>query len=170
MKSIPILLALIASLAAAQAQSQFTVNLNSAQEVGTGSNSSATGSGVLTLNPDGSVTYNITYSGLVGDYSAAHIHGSATAFPGVSAGVLVGFVNTPSGTRAGTLQGTTAPLTSTQVGFITAGSAYANIHSSAFPGGEIRGQIVAVPEPSTLALGITGCALLGASAIRRRKA
>jgi hypothetical protein len=29
---------------------------------------------------------------------------------------------------------------------------YFNIHSSSFGGGEIRGQILPVPEPSTLAL------------------
>lgn len=110
-------LALVLSLgaiAAAHAQSQFSVNLNSAQEVGTGSTSPATGAGSLTLNPDGTVTYNISYSGLVGDFTATHIHGSATAFPGTSAGVLVGLVNIPSGTRAGTIQGTTAALTTQQ--------------------------------------------------------
>ena len=154
-------------LTAAQAQTQFTVSLDSAQEVGTGSNSSATGSGALTLNTDGTVTYSVSYSGLVGDWSASHIHGSATAFPGVNAGVVVGLNNTPDGARAGLLQGTTAALTPEQQGWMLAGSTYVNIHSAAFGGGEIRGQIVQVPEPGTLALGGLGLALLAGAARRR---
>lgn len=163
------LLTLLLGLVSAQAQSQFSVTLNSAQEVGSGNNSTAIGSGSLTLNLDGTVTYNITYSGLTGDFTASHIHGSATAFPGVNAGVLVGLVNSPTDTRSGALQGTTAALTSQQAGFLTAGSAYVNIHSTTFPGGEIRGQLVAVPEPSTVALGLLGSGLIGASALRRRQ-
>jgi hypothetical protein len=166
------LLLAVLTLAGSQAlaQSEFSVTLNSAQEVGTGSNSSATGFGSLTLNPDGTVTYNISYSGLVGDYTASHIHGNATAFPGANAGVLVGLNNTPTTTRSGVLQGTTAALTTQQAGFLTSGSTYVNIHSVAFGGGEIRGQIVAVPEPSTLALGVLGLGLVGACAGRRKSA
>lgn len=45
--------------------------------------------------------------------------------------------------------------------------AYFNIHSSSFPGGEIRGFLTLVPEPATCALvGIASMALLAA---RRRK-
>ncbi len=158
---------LVGGMAAGQAQSLFTVNLDSAQEVGTGSNSGATGSGSLTLNVDGTVTYSISYAGLVGDYTASHIHGNAASFPGFNAGVIVGLVNTPDGTRAGLLQGTTAPLTAEQQGWMVAGSTYVNIHSAAFGGGEIRGQVVAVPEPGVLALGGLGLAAL-ALGVRRR--
>ncbi len=37
-----------------------------------------------------------------------------------------------------------------------AGNAYFNIHSSTFPGGEIRGTLLAVPEPSTWAMMLIG--------------
>jgi hypothetical protein len=47
------------------------------------------------------------------------------------------------------------------------GSTYVNIHSSAFPGGEIRGQIVAVPEPGTMALGALGLLAVVGAAWRR---
>jgi hypothetical protein len=48
------------------------------------------------------------------------------------------------------------------------GYLYMNVHDSTFPGGEIRGQLLLVPEPSTvalLALGVGGIAL---QAHRRR--
>ena len=45
-----------------------------------------------------------------------------------------------------------ASLTTAQISDLMAGLWYVNVTSSAFPDGEIRGQIQPVPEPSTLAL------------------
>jgi len=48
-----------------------------------------------------------------------------------------------------------------QISDLEGGLWYINIHSSVFPNGEIRGQILPVPEPSILALfGLSASALL----------
>jgi len=55
---------------------------------------------------------------------------------------------------------------------ILAGRSYLNFHTTQFPGGEIRGQITVVPEPSTLALLGTvaaGALPLAGATIRRRQ-
>ena len=46
---------------------------------------------------------------------------------------------------------------------------YINIHTTAFPGGEIRGQVRVVPEPSSLALATLSCVGLLISGRRFRR-
>jgi hypothetical protein len=79
------------------------------------------------------LTYKVTYSGLTGPATMGHIHGPA--LPGANAGVVVPFAN-PASPVSGT-----ATLTAAQIADLTAGKYYANIHTAANPGGEIRGQI-----------------------------
>ena len=131
-------LALCASLELANAQTSFVVYLDAAQDGGGGRQGS--GFGTLTLNADNTLTYDISYSGLGGDFTASHIHGPAA--PGVFASVRFTLTNVPTDTRSGALRGTTVTLDGAQAGDLTNGLYYADIHSSSFPGGEIRGQIL----------------------------
>jgi hypothetical protein len=67
------------------------------------------------------------------------------------------------------LEGNNTTLTA-QVPNILAGLAYINFHTVQNPGGEIRGQLAVVPEPSTYVLMATGIGALGMIARRRRMA
>ena len=58
-------------------------------------------------------------------------------------------------------------VTSQQINDLEGGLWYVNFNSSSFPNGEIRGQIIPVPEPSALALLAVGGTL--AALLRRRK-
>ncbi|MEM7165167.1 MAG: CHRD domain-containing protein [Planctomycetota bacterium] len=79
------------------------------------------------------VTYRISYAGLLGAETVAHIHGPAPV--GTNGGVAHAL---PAGSpKMGVWNYPEA-----QEADILAGSFYVNIHSAAFPGGEIRGQIV----------------------------
>ena len=131
----------------------------------------------------------VTFDGLVADNTAAHIHcctavpltGTApvatitptfTGFPAGTSGsysqvfdlTMVGSFNPTFVTNhGGTFAQAEADLYAAMVGQQT----YLNIHSSTFGGGEIRGFLEQVPEPTTLLL--LGSALVGA-ALRRRRA
>ena len=96
----------------------------------------------------GTFTLNVTFGGLLGDATAAHIHGLAPV--GINAAPLQGLTFTPA--SAGTISGTWAPVSIAEVNGLFAGQTYLNLHSTTFGGGEWRAQLVTVPEPSTWAL------------------
>ena len=104
---------------------------------------SGQGTGVFILNSSG-LHYWVTVAGLTGTVNAAHFH------------------NAPTGQNGGVVQeiaftGTTAIGTwaseSVQVERLLAGNLYVNVHTSANPSGEIRGQVV-LPNPGTSGLEI----------------
>ncbi len=127
------------SVAAASASGchTFSAHLSGADEVPPNS-STATGFGGVWLSPDETtITVTLTYSGLSGDQSGAHIHGPAAL--GVPAPVL--FTLASSGGPTATLPALVFSVTPTQVMDLRNGLWYFNVHSAGFPGGEIRGQI-----------------------------
>ena len=120
-------------VAACAPKVQLTAQLTGGNEVPP---TTSRGNGVFSgvLNPStGEMSYTMTYAGLTGPATAAHLHGPAA--PGQNAGVVVPFTVTPSPISG------TATLTGQGVTDILAGRWYANIHTSQFPNGEIRGQV-----------------------------
>jgi hypothetical protein len=52
---------------------------------------------------------------------------------------------------------------------MNAGNAYSNIHNATFPGGEIRANLVATPEPASVGLMATGLLGLAGFGLKRRR-
>ncbi len=88
--------------------------------------------------------YTVTFSGLSGNATAAHIHGLGEA--GVMAGIVQTFSPFPaktSGTYSGTLLVDGVKVTEEN---ILAGRYYINIHTALNGAGEIRGQLILKKE------------------------
>ncbi len=136
------------------------------------------------------IKIDASFSGLTANDVAAHIHCcvaptangpvviDSPSLPGFPTGVRSGFYtatlslldaatyNTPFVTANG---GTAAGARDAFLLNLRAGRAYFNIHTSQFPGGEIRGQFAAVPEPGTWAMMIIGFGLAGGTLRRQRR-
>ena len=112
----------------------FAATLSGASET-PANTSTATGTATFTYNPS---TYilsgTVNFTGLVA--TAAHIHMGAV---GVAGGVVF-----PLGSASPTspISFTSVALTAQQQSDLEAGLYYVNVHSAAFPAGEIRGQLV----------------------------
>ena len=111
-----------------------------------------------TFNADGSISYKLTYEGLEGGNTLfAHIHLGQRNVAGSVMTFLCGGGTkpTPCPNQSGTVEGTIMATDIQQIvsqqipaggydEFVHAllnGTAYANVHTQASPGGEIRGQI-----------------------------
>lgn len=93
------------------------------------------GTATLTFNTTSKkLSWDVTYSGLSGAATMAHIHGPAAT--GENAGVVIPF----KGKIKSPIKGS-ATLTDAQATDLMAGKYYVNVHTAANKDGEIRGQI-----------------------------
>jgi hypothetical protein len=161
----------------------FTADLAGANEVPA---VTTTGAGVATVTFDdvaNVLTVQATFSELTGATTAAHIH--CCSPPGRNAGVATavpsfpGFpLNVTSGSYSQSFNltlassfnpafvtangGTADSARATFIAGLQGGLTYFNIHTSRFPGGEIRGQLTsAVPEAGTWAMMLVGFGAVG---------
>lgn len=136
----------------------------------------------------------VTFSGLTSGVTASHIHvingpgdvnladtlgpvaTTTPTFTGFPSGVTLGTYDVTfdmtlaSSYRAGFVTdsgGSTALAEAALFAGISQGRAYLNIHTTQFPGGEIRSFLQPIPEPSTV--GLVASALAGLVALRRRR-
>lgn len=113
--------------------SRFSATLTGDQEVPP-TGSTATGTGVATVNPETRLlTATVNTTGITG--TDAHIHEGA---PGVSGPIVIPLTQTAPGSGVWVAAQT---ITAEQLAALRAGNYYFNVHSAAFPEGEIRGQI-----------------------------
>lgn len=115
---------------------------------------SATGNCTVVLDAaQTQLSISIQFQNLTAPYTASHIHGPAPA--GTNAGVKWGFVApaAPWVFTNGNLDGTLTNFIVTgilpaDVVNLNNGQFYVNIHSTQFPGGELRAQLGSAPVPT----------------------
>ena len=169
----------------------YTAELNGPNEEPT-NNSPALGTATVTIDTElRTMRVEESFSGLLAETTASHIHccteaannglaGVATpipAFPGFPLGVTAGShdqtldMNVDSSYNPPFLAangGSAVNAFNTLVAGLDSGRAYANIHTSEFPGGEIRGFLAPIPEPESYAMLLAGLGLLSVMVRRRR--
>lgn len=169
----------------------YTAELNGSSEEPSNM-SPALGTATVTIDTElRTMRVEESFSGLLAETTASHIHcctsvpntglaGVATpmpAFPGFPLGVTAGShdqtldMNVDSSYNPPFLAangGSAVNAFNTLVAGLDSGTAYANIHTSEFPGGEIRGFLAPIPEPESYAMLLGGLGLLSVMVRRRR--
>lgn len=160
MKWAPLAVAVAACAAATCSAQSWTFGLDGFQQVPVNA-SPGIGVGTATYHPDtGVLSWSIEWSGLLGVPTAMHFHLGAPGVNGPHGVHIESFTIATTGSAVGVETTLTQPF----IDALLAGNVYVNIHTTAFAGGEIRGQVV--PAPSAAACGLLG---LGVLASRRRR-
>ncbi len=117
-------------------------------------NTSASVLALFTLNPNGTLAYELRATGPIENATQAHIHLGARTQNGPIVLFLFGLTNAQNFQAgdlisSGTVSDTNViprtnfiPTIANLVERMRQGRAYANLHTTAFPGGEARGQVV----------------------------
>src|SRR5262245_26682924 len=141
---------------------EFSAKLVGFEEVPTAIFSNGSGKLDLQLNKSArTITYKLTYSGLSSPVTQSHIHfGKRHVAGGITVFFCTNLANGPAGTQpcpanggtvTGTITGSNVLAIAAQgmpagdfdalVTLLHTDTAYANVHTTNFPAGEIRGQI-----------------------------
>lgn len=174
---------------AVNATTMFTADLTEAQEVAAPMPLGASGMATLVLNAAMTrleMTIQLVGLDLDGlqtatvddNVTAMHIHAAPV---GVNGGVVFGLLGLMSDLNGDLMTDPVTGLVSSawdlgegngtdlnlQLGNLFSEGLYFNVHTMASPGGQIRGQIVGVPEPTGLAM-LAGATVIVGFAVRRR--
>jgi hypothetical protein len=159
----------------------------------------SSGSATFTLNDDMTLSFSGMIFGLDvtgtqtadtnDNLSAAHIHAGPSVTPTTNGPVVWGFIGSPfndnnpsdfvmtafSSGVGGSFSGKwdapegNSTTLGAQLANILGGRSYMNFHTTQFPGGEIRGALLVVPEPGTYALVLCSGLLFFGFAMQRRR-
>jgi hypothetical protein len=148
-------------------------------------NSAGTGIGDFRVSDDNRfATVQINFTNLSAPLTGAHLH--CCSLPTANSGVAINFappsISSGSITRLFDLTlsstygaaflsgsgGTAAGAQARLLAGLNNGQGYFNLHTANFPGGEIRANLSAIPEPSSWAMLIAGFGLVGVTLRRRR--
>lgn len=124
----------------------FVASIDGAQEVPP-SPTPGQGGASLILDVNGVLNLQGAFTGLTGPPIAAHVH---IGPPGISGGIVF-----PIAFTATTISATFTPSAG-DLASLRAGNWYVNIHTAAFPGGEVRGQLGPAKLPTTFGEGCPG--------------
>lgn len=163
-------------LAAGAATKVYSFNLDGMQEVPPVATPAAGSAQVTVDDVAGTITFALAAFNLQGDFAAAHIH---QAPAGVNGPVVFNLAANADAQGAVTIGSFVVPNSYALYGADKASSFaaainaapwnfYLNLHTQAFPGGEIRGQLAPIPEPSAAILLLAGLVLVAGAAQRRR--